>query len=724
MLKRTVTWTGVFAVVAVLTSVSDVSAQGKYTIEEVLSPAYPFELVTARKTDRIAWLSYERGMRNVYTAAAPDFKPVRLTDFLEDDGNDLTSLLISDDGSVLVFVRGHAPNRDGWIANPTSDPAGGERAIWAVRTEGGEPWKIVEGSSPILSPDGRWVLTTGDGQIYRHPVDKHEVEARTGNLEEPLFLAWGSNSRPLWSPDSRMIAFTSNRGDHSYIGIFDMENRTVSYMAPGVDRDSNPTWSPDSRRIAFIRRPGQSFGEQTRSERMTTTPGTGAFRRPEGEGGTPVQEGLTRSAFKGGYTFSLWVGDIETLTAGEFWHTAPEGSDFVSIRSIEWADENVIFNIERDNWRHWYSLPISGGDVEPRDLTPGEGLVEFTGLSSDGEYLFYCTNVGDIDRRHLWRTRTRRGRARQLTEGEMIETYPVVLASGDMVALLQAGPGQPLSVAVVSARGGEPGVIFPILEESEFPLQDQVIPENVILTAEDGLEFHNQLFLPRDLKPGERRPAMLFTHGGPQRQMLLGYHYRHFYHMAYAINQYFANKGYIVISVNYRSGIGYGREFRNASNRGSRGNSEYQDVVAAGRYLQNHPNVDPERIGLWGLSYGGILTAQGLARNSDIFAAGVDIAGVHLWGSSIDPESVSYQSSSIAAIEEWTSPVLLIHGDDDRNVAFSQTTGLVQLLRAHDIYYELIVFPDDVHDSLLFKRWLITFNAMDDFFDRFLIERK
>jgi dipeptidyl aminopeptidase/acylaminoacyl peptidase len=190
--------------------------------------------------------------------------------------------------------------------------------------------------------------------------------------------------------------------------------------------------------------------------------------------------------------------------------------------------------------------------------------------------------------------------------------------------------------------------------------------------------------------------------------------------MAYAVNQYLANQGYVVISVNYRSGIGYGAEFRNAPNRGGRGNAEYKDVLAAGKYLASRPDVDPERVGLWGLSYGGVLTAQGLSRNSDIFSAGVDIAGVHLWGNSVEADDLGYQSSTIAEVAKWTSPVLLIHGDDDRNVPFAQTTGLVQLLRANDVYHELIVFPDDVHDSLLFKRWIITFEALDEWFVRFL----
>jgi dipeptidyl aminopeptidase/acylaminoacyl peptidase len=242
----------------------------------------------------------------------------------------------------------------------------------------------------------------------------------------------------------------------------------------------------------------------------------------------------------------------------------------------------------------------------------------------------------------------------------------------------------------------------------------------VTLTADDGVKFNNQVFVPQGLRAGERRPAVIFVHGGPVRQMLLGYHYRHFYHMAYGVNQWLANQGYVVMSVNYRSGIGYGRSFRMAPNTGGRGNAEYKDVLAAGKYLQTRPDVDPQRIGIWGLSYGGVLTGQALARNSDIFKVGVDLAGVHLWGSSIEPDAISYRSSVIGAMDTWKSPVLLIHGDDDRNVAFSQTTGLVQLLRARNVPHELIVFPDDVHDSLLYKRWIYSFERMDAFLRKYI----
>jgi acetyl esterase/lipase len=117
--------------------------------------------------------------------------------------------------------------------------------------------------------------------------------------------------------------------------------------------------------------------------------------------------------------------------------------------------------------------------------------------------------------------------------------------------------------------------------------------------------------------------------------MLLGWNYRSYYHNAYAFNQYMAAKGYGVLAVNYRSGGGSGLDCREALDYGAAGASEYNDVVGAGLFLRAQPDVDPARIGLWGGSYGGYLTAMGLARASDMFAAGVDVHGVHDWNNAI-----------------------------------------------------------------------------------------
>ncbi len=153
------------------------------------------------------------------------------------------------------------------------------------------------------------------------------------------------------------------------------------------------------------------------------------------------------------------------------------------------------------------------------------------------------------------------------------------------------------------------------------------------------------------------------------------------------------------------------------------------------RYLISRNDIDSARIGLWGGSYGGYLTALGLARNSDIFAAGVDMHGVHDWSlrnsaspwidyNNAEAQKVARESSPIASMETWRSPVLLIHGDDDRNVAFAQTVDLVRRLRERKVTFEQIVFPDEVHDFLLHRHWVEAYTAGAGFFDRYLKEAK
>ena len=720
-------------------------AQSKPTIEQFLSPAYPSELVSAAKADRVAWIAYDRGRRNIYTAVAPDFKPVRLTKFLDDDGIVLSELEISDDGSIVTFVRGSEPNRIGWLANPSSDPQGPDRAIWAAYTNGSAAWRLGSGAGPALSPDGHTVVFSRDGQIFRYQIVPRAT-APAEKDQQPYIKEWGRNASPRWSPDGSKVAFVSARENHALIGVYDVRTRRLHYVSPSVDVDGSPTWSPDGKRLAFVRRPGVPFGLQAQiGDGSLGNPGgpgaagrggrggAAAGRGGRGAAGTAEgrADGLYRAVFTGGYTISLMVADIAGCPtpaggceAHEFWHNQPNDKAFPTIAGIAWAGSHVIFPQEPEEWIRWYSVAVEGGGA-PVELTPGEGAVETTGLSRDGSTLFYATNVGDIDRRHLWKVSTSGGPAVQITTGDQIEMYPAPLSSGKQVAVLTSGGTLPLSVGIVSTEAGASSgtsarrLVFPTLP-AEFPAAAQVAPTAVVLKADDGLEFHNQLFLPKDLKAGEKRPAIIFVHGGPIRQMLLGYHYMDFYATAYAVNEWLASQGYIVMSVNYRSGIGYGKSFRTAPNTGGRGNAEYRDVIAAGKYLQSRSDVDGSHVGIWGLSYGGVLTSQALARNSDVFAAGVDMAGVHLWGNSLDTADVSFKASTISAIDSWKSPVLIWHNDDDRNVEFSQTIGLVDLLRARNVYYELIVNPDDTHETLVHSRWLYVFGRMDTFFRRFL----
>jgi len=740
--------------------------QAKPTVAQFLSPSSPLELVRARNADRVAWVAYERGMRNVYTAAAPDFKAVRLTSFMQDDGVDVSEVDLSDDGSVAIFMRGTEPNRQGWNANPTHDPRGAERAIWAVRASGGPAWRVAAATSATLSPDGRTALYVRDGQIFRARITPNAAAPASDSII-PFIREWGRQSNPRWSPDGSKVAFVSDRDNHAFIGVYDSRTRRVDFVAPSVDCDAAPAWSMDGRQIAFIRRPGLPFGMQTQegSGGIGNPPGPASGRGRGGTGGCLAAAfgrgggfgrgearpqdttrftrfpGLYRATFKGGYNTSVMVADVSKCpsasgpseaggtecSARELWHNAPNDSAFATMRTLIWAgNDRVIFPLSppTDEWDRYYTIAVTNPASDPVLLTTTNGLIEdatSAALSRDGKTLYYCTNANDIEKRHIWAVPTAGGTPKQISTDDGIETSPQPLASGKQIAVLYFGAAQPASVGLVATAGGATRVVYPTLG-ADFPKAAHVTPQIVIVKSPDGLEIHDQLFLPKDLKPGERRPAMIFVHGGPVRQMLPGYHYMQFYHWAYAYNQWLASQGYVVLSVNYRSGVGYGRSFRFAANTNARGNSEYQDVLAAGKYLQTRADVDPSRIGIWGLSYGGLLTAQALARNSDLFVAGADLAGVHLYGNSLDTTAMSYQSSAISAIDKWKSPVFLVQGDDDRNVDFAQTVGLVQLLRAHNVYYELTVIPDDTHESLLHARWVSTFDKMGDFFHRFVWE--
>ena len=679
-------------------------AQMPFTLEQILSAPFADHLTAAKKVNHIAWTLDEEGKRNIWVAEGPDFRSRRLTSYLTDDGQEISDLGFSDDGNSLVYVRGGEKNPAGQYPNPTSNPAGVTQTVWVVAFAGGEPRKVDAGDSPKISARGTLAYVR-DGQIWLAPLD--------GSDKPTQLVIRGQNRSEQWSPDGSRLAFVSSRGDHSFIGVYDVTSKEVSFVAPGVDTDIDPTWSLDGKRIAFVRRPAEP----------RDTP-QGYFIEPDRP-----------------HPWAIWVADMATDTPGtvhEIWHssTTPQGSfpymaEDTGGGVLNWAaDDHLVIASEEDGWQHLYSLSANGGT--PQLLTPGECEVEQWSFSPDRKKIVFNSNCADIDRRHIWLVDIAEGRPGPVTDlrWQGIEWSPLILADGYHLVYVGSDATHPVQIFhTIFAPDRLTGAITPPL--TNFPSDQLVTPQQVIFHAADGLEIHGQLFVPRNAKPGEKHPALVFNHGGSMRQMLLGWHYMYYYSNSYAMNQYLASRGYIVLSVNYRSGIGYGRAFREAPGRAGRGATEYRDVVAAGKFLQSRPDVDPARVGLWGGSYGGFLTAMGLAHNSDVFAAGVDFHGVHDWptdnwdGKNIAPEltKLAHQSSPVSAVDTWKSPVLFIHGDDDRNVYFTQTVDLVARLRARGVHIEQLIFPDEIHDFLLHRTWLAGYHAESDFFDRQLKNR-
>jgi dipeptidyl aminopeptidase/acylaminoacyl peptidase len=636
-----------------------------------------------------------------------------LTASRADDGQELTNLAFSADGRYLVWTRGgdHGANwsAEGNLApNPASSTVQPKVEIWASPVDG-PPKLIAEGDAPAPSPRGDVVAFERGREIWSVPIDGSRPASR-------LFFARGASESPAWSPDGRILAFITSRGVHSYVAIYTSESEPIRYLAPSTSIDSMPRWSPDGTRIAFVRRPGRG----------------GAAQPPLAVRPQP---------------WSILVADVKTGDAKPIWRSPDtmrgsyprtQGS-----ANLQWmAGDRLAFLSYEDGWPHLYSVAAAGGRATL--LTPGAFMVEYVTATPDGRYLVYNGNAGtdrdDSERRHLFRV-VADGSAipEALTRGQSIEWMPVVTSSGTLVHFGSDARTPPMTyVRSLSTVTAPARAIDADLLASDFPSAQLVVPQHVTFNAPDGAIVHGQLFK-SDNGPA-KRGAVVFVHGGPPRQMLLGWHYMFYYANAYAVNQYLASRGFIVLSVNYRLGIGYGYEFHQPADGGARGASEYQDVLAGANYLQARPDVDGARVGIWGGSYGGYLVGLALGRNSDVFAAGVDIHGVHnraftppealvaaaAAGDGVTPEDlaraakVAWESSPDAYARTWRSPVLFIHGDDDRNVRVDQTVDLVQRLRQQGVQFEELIIPDDIHDFLLYRNWLRVNTATAEFLERTL----
>jgi dipeptidyl aminopeptidase/acylaminoacyl peptidase len=603
----------------------------------------------------------------------------RITSFAADDALQLYGLALNRDATTLAFVRGgdeDAP--DDPLPNAGHATATPKQELFVASLRGdAAPSLIGEGHSAVFAPTGDRLAFTRRGEVWLW---------EPGAAARRLATVRGEVERLQWSLDGTRLLFSEDRGGHSFVALLEVAEPRLRYVDPGLGFSVEPVFSPDGRQVAFIR----------------------------------FVDAPANAATDSGPYWSIRATDLATGKSRAVW-TAPSGPGARYYesrgRDLFWsADGLLVFPWERSGWTHVYAVDAARGGT-PAALTPGNYEVDSFLLGADGRSLVYAANAGNLNRRHVWRRPLKGGAAEQLTRGDGIESFPTY--GGNALAVIATGVASPAFPALLGRR------LTPLGTRHEA--RGFVTPEAVLFRAEDGVEVHAQLFRARG---GGKRPAVVYIHGGPRRQMMLGFHPSGYYSKAYAFNQRLAAAGYHVLAVNYRSGTGYGAAFRSAAGTGREGASEYRDILAAGRWLAARAEVDAARIGIWGGSWGGYLAALGLARNSDLFASGVDFHGVHSLlrpvPNSYSPDAqlaaqrLQWESSPLGAIEGWRSPVLLIHGDDDRNVDFSQSLLLARELAARRIPHRALVFPNERHTFQLHSKWLESFRAAEAFLDQTL----
>ncbi len=531
------------------------AAPTKFTLEQIMSAPFPTDLTAAPKGGTVAWVLDQNGARNIWVAEAPGYKGRRLTNYHDDDGQEIAQIAWTPDGHSIVFVRGGDFETFQDNPNPASLPQGVEQEIWIIPVLGGAARKIAEGSQPAVSPNGTRIAYLKKNEIWT-------VGLEDNAKPEQLVHTKGQAGELRWSPDGSRLAFVTTRTDHSFVGVYNVAAKSLLYLDASVDRDSNPVWSPDGKQIAFIRIAATTsrifFGPHRAAEQP----------------------------------WSIRLADVESGKGRELWRAADgPGSAFhamVADNQLFWgAGDRIVFPWESTGWMHLYSISTHGDAPTPLN-TNGEFEIEHVSLSADAKTVLFSSNQDDIDHRHLWRVSVLGENLTPITHGDGLEWSPIETSDGKAVVMLHSDAKNPARAAVKSGSN-DIRDLAPDSIPAEFPAASLVVPQQVILSAADGMRIHGQLFLPPGGAPGEKHPAMVFFHGGSRRQMLLGWHYMDYYHNAYGMNQYLASLGYVVLSVNYRSGIGYGLNFREALNYGASGASEFNDVLGAGLYLRNAP---------------------------------------------------------------------------------------------------------------------------------------
>lgn len=625
-------------------------------------------------------------------------------------------------------------SKDGaWLAFPYV--VDGTRELWAVPGKGGQS---VRASAPGVAV-GAWDWAA-DGRLT-WAAGKTVWGAKPG--EEPATVLDGqeSVSNLSWSPDGRTLAVLRS-GKLTLLGGPALLNEL-----PVPGSVSQFSWAPNSARIACL-----ILENKQRDAAVVDV----ATRKLVWQSHTPEMEhGL---AWVGPDRLNVVRMTLDSKRREYVLVSLPDGAEEVlereeSHRGLRTeitpvgapSGDAIAYTLHVDGWAH----------IVVRDFARGTRTVALPGehedvghagcqarFSPDGRYLVFASNKGVLQQRHLWRYDRETGEAVQLTSEPGTQVTPDWAPDGKQIGFIACSPWQSAEVAVVEASGGEVKRLTRSMPEAWTP-EVQVEPQHVTFPSAEGLTIHADLFLPKGFDPSRKYPALVYIHGGPARQMRYGWHPLRSYGFFYGVNQYLLQQDYVIISVDYRGGIGYGVEYEQASYL-KWAQTELEDCINGGRFVKALPYVDPDRVAIWGLSYGGYMTLAALTKYPDEFALGINIAGVwdfEQWARWIEAKNPGAPNYFVARwggpkaewnaeayrhvsprnfVEQLKAPLLNLHGTADEAVDFAQLDVIVKDCTDHNKDFAALYYPGETHLFHRRKTWEDALRRIEAAFERHL----
>jgi len=668
---------GGVAVSQVARKTSTADAAGLLTIDTLIDIKHPSDAMWSPDGTRVAFIWDRAGVLNLYVedvSGNRPSEPVALTSYTD---GELGNAFWSSDGRSIFLAR-------------TGD-------LWQVAASGGQApqpvWKSETTESGIeLSPDGRQVAFSRGGDLWiRSLTDGSEKRVTTTDTPE---------SGPVWSPDGRRLAFTtatstrrsfspdyhgskiqflwSERVASPDVGIVSIADGKTVRAAVTDGAESGPKWIDNNQLV--LNRIAKSYKER---EIVVVDAATGE--------GKVVHRDVEDKWFNLTYNDSGPV-------------PSPDG---------KW----IAFVSDRDKWDHPYIVASSGGPAI--QLSKGEHEDSRLAWSPDGRRLAFDTNQGGPQtRKHIAVVEIdASGQPRPaiaLTTGRGASTWPIWSPRGDRILYGHTDPQTSPEFFVVSAS---PNVASPVrLTESMPRAIDRsklVEPRLVEYPSKDGKPVRANLFVPSTLDRSRKHPAIVWIHGDLVTENYDGWHIRRDYGAYYSFHQYLMqHDGYVVLAPDYRGSIGYGKDWRLGVYRDLGGNDAF-DVLAGVDYLKTLGYVDTERVGVWGLSYGGFLTLRTIVVSPTAFRAAVDVSGVTDWGDYMrdpgqpwlearmgtreDNPKQYEQGAPVRQVSQIVRPLLVLGSTADTNVPYEQTVRLVDRLLKAGKDIEFMMYPGETH---------------------------